>query len=326
MGRGKLNMKFIMKDKVRILTYEKRKKGLIKKAQEFSILCGVETCVILYAPKSKETPAKLEIWPSDHAKVMHVIDKYKGKPLHVRERKCFNVLDFYAIRRKKLDDEICKLRKANTEAKFSVWDDRINSFSVNQLSALLSSLDSNLESARTMIKMIKGKHQSLIEDSTENQLNQPSLDLYNQAQLSLFQRASDMEITKQQQPMFTVSSSCQPFSSNEPLQWQSVNMNPIDTSMAMVSTNGTLDFTQADGECSSSTTYSSLTPQTCYDPTTSMVGNVVLSNSWGVPVCFYGQLMPPMTPFASPTMLSFPSQAGELDRNVGDQVRSINKK
>ncbi|KAG4212021.1 hypothetical protein ERO13_A02G137901v2 [Gossypium hirsutum] len=312
MGRGKLIIKFIMKDKVRILTYEKRKKGLIKKAQEFSILCGVETCVILYAPKSEETPAELEIWPPDHA-----------KPLYVRKRKCFNVLDFCAIRRKKLDDEICKLRKANTEAKFSVWDDNINSFSVNQLSALLSRLDSNLETAR---KMIKGKHQSSIADSTENQLNQPSLDLYNQAQLSLFQRALDMEITKQQHPMFTLSSSCQPFSSNEPLQWQSVNMNPIDTSTAMVSTNGTLDFTQADGECSSSTTYRSLSPQTCYDPTASMVDNVVLSNSWGVPVCFYGQLMPPMTPFASPTMSSFPSQAGEFYRNVGDRVRSINKK
>ncbi|KAK5843266.1 hypothetical protein PVK06_005718 [Gossypium arboreum] len=87
MGRGKLIIKFIMKDKVRILTYEKRKKGLIKKAQEFSILCGVETCVILYAPKSEETPAELEIWPPDHAKVMHACHRQIQREAIVRTQK-----------------------------------------------------------------------------------------------------------------------------------------------------------------------------------------------------------------------------------------------
>ncbi|KAK8493630.1 hypothetical protein V6N12_074570 [Hibiscus sabdariffa] len=349
MGRGKLNMKYIDKDKVRVSTYEKRKKGLLKKAKEFSILCGVETCVIIYGPKSDDSLVKLEIWPPVHAEVMNVINKYKGKPLHIREKKCFNVLDFFAIRQKKLDDEISKLRKANREAKFCTWDDRINTFSVNQLSALLARLDSNLETVKNRIKMIKGNHQPLIQDSkpmilggaAETQLLDPRLNHYNnQARSSLFQKNFDMEITKQQQqqqqqqqhPMFIVPS-YNPFSSStEPLQWQPFNLNPTENPMTMVPTNGALDFTHVDGECSSSNiNHMSQSAQTFnYDPAAAsqMVDNVALNNQpWGVPICcIYGQIMQPMTPFMQPPMSSFPSQFGEPYRNVGDRNLSMNKK
>ncbi|GMI86662.1 hypothetical protein HRI_002335500 [Hibiscus trionum] len=347
MGRGKLNMKFIMKEKVRVSTYEKRKKGLLKKAKEFSILCGVETCVIIYGPKSDESVAKLEIWPPVHAEVMNVINKYKGKPLHIREKKCYNVLDFFAIRQKKLDDEICKLQKANREAKFSTWDDRINTFSVNQLSALLARLDSNLETVKNRIKMIKGNQQSLIQGSkpmilggAETQFIQPTLDLYNnQVRSSLFQKNLDMEITKhhqlqqqqqQQQPMFIVPS-YNPFSSGtDALQWQPFNLNPMENPMTMVPpTNGGLDFTHVDGECSSSISHMSSSAQAFnYDPAAAqMVDNVALNNhSWRVPICFYGQFMQPMTQFMQTPMSSFPSQFGEPFRNVGDRNGSMNKK
>ncbi|KAE8663648.1 Detected protein of unknown function [Hibiscus syriacus] len=339
MGRGKLNMKFIMKEKVRISTYEKRKKGLLKKAEEFSILCGVETCVIIYGPKSNESATKLEIWPPVHAEVMNVINKYKAKPLHVRERKCFNVLDFFAIHQKKLNDEICKLRKANREAKFTTWDDRINTFSVNQLSELLVRLESNLETAKNRIKMIKGNQQSFIEDSKpfilggpETQVIQPTLNLYNQARSSLFQKNLDMEIIKQQQqrqqPMFTVPS-YHPFSSStEALQWQPFNLNTIENPMTMLPPNGTFDFTQIGGECSSNITQRSLSPPQAfnYDPAAVQMVDV-LSNPWpGVPICFYGQIMPQMTPFVQPSMSSFPAQFDETYRNAGDRSRSLNKK
>ncbi|KAL4368773.1 hypothetical protein GQ457_05G015440 [Hibiscus cannabinus] len=341
MGRGKLNMKYIDKDKVRVSTYEKRKKGLLKKAKEFSILCGVETCVIIYGPKSDDSVVKLEIWPPVHAEVMSVINKYKGKPLHIREKKCFNVLDFFAIRQKKLDDEISKLRKANREAKFCTWDDRINTLSVNQLSALLSRLDSNLETLKNRIKMIKGSQQPLIQDSkpmilggpAETHLIDPRLNLYNnQARPSLFQKNFDMEFTKQQQqqPMFIVPS-YNPFSSGtEPLQWQPFNLNPSENPMTMVPTNGALDFTQVGGECSSSSInhMSQSAHAFNHDPAAAqLVDNVALGNHpWTVPIRIYGQIMQPMTPFMQPPMLSFPSQFGEPYRNVGDRNLSMNKK
>ncbi|XVF27530.1 hypothetical protein REPUB_Repub14bG0115800 [Reevesia pubescens] len=338
MGRGKLNMKFITKEKVRVSTYQKRKKGLTKKAHEFSILCGVETCVIIYGPKLKDSPAKLEIWPSDPAKVMNVVNKYKGKPLDVRERKCFNVFDFFAMRQKKLDDEISKLRKANIDAKFSTWDDRINNFSVNQIWALLARFDSNLEAAKKKINMMKVKHQCLIEESKSGvlarpgtQVSQPRPTLPNQARACLFQKNLDLEVTSRQHPMSGLKPfdmnvpSSYPFGSNEALRMQPFNLNPIHNSMTMLSTNGS-DFTQVDGECSSSITYNSLSPQACYDPAAPMLDNVMFNNPWGVPICFYSPIMQPITPFGQSAMPSFPSQFGEFYRDIGDQYGSKNKK
>jgi len=43
MGRRKLdNIQYIEDDRLRQITYCKRKKGLIKKAMEISILCGIK--------------------------------------------------------------------------------------------------------------------------------------------------------------------------------------------------------------------------------------------------------------------------------------------
>ncbi|OMO55878.1 Transcription factor, MADS-box [Corchorus capsularis] len=330
MGRGKLNMKLIAKEKVRLATYQKRKKGLIKKAHEFSILCGVDTCVILYGPKTKDGPSKLEIWPSDQAKVMKVINKYKSKPLDARERKSFNVFDFLDARQKKIDDEIWKLRKSNLEAKFSPWDERINNLAIDQIWALLSGFDSKLEAAKKKIKMMKEnchRHHCLIDESNQPRLNVPD----HQLRPCIFPKNFDLEVTsrqQQQQPMLGLKPfdmnvpSYYPFGPDEALPMQPFNSNPIDLSMKKLTPNG-FDYTQLDGESSSSITHnSSLSPQTGYDP---MLDKVMFNNPWGLPICFYPPFMQPMPPFghSSTAMPSFPShQYGEF---FDDQYESRNK-
>nr|GEY18653.1 transcription factor, MADS-box [Tanacetum cinerariifolium] len=52
MGRAKLRMELIKKEKTRITTYHKRKLGILKKASEFSILCDVDTIMIITPPNS----------------------------------------------------------------------------------------------------------------------------------------------------------------------------------------------------------------------------------------------------------------------------------
>lgn len=394
MGHGKLNMKLIAKENVRLSTYQKRKKSLTKKAQEFSILCGVETCVIVYGPKLKCGSAELEIWPSDPAKVTNVIEKYQNKASDLRERKSFNVFDFFALRQKKLDDEFFKLRKANTGAKFSTWDDGINNFSVNQIRALIAKLDTNLEAAKKQMEMIKGKlHQGLIEESTKSRIlvghprthviNQPRFDVpitnrqqqqpymsglksFDMMNLPSYNYPSDhfgVTSSRPQQPMsmpalqsldmnnvpsnyypFGVTSSSPPlqqqpmsglksFDMNVPsynypfggsrdvgLQMQPFNyLNPMITNSmsTMVCKNGS-GYTQVDGDISGS---SSLSAQTsCFDPTlTPILNNVLCSNPWGVPVCFYG-------PFMQPTVPSFASQFGDFYPDIADLYGSRNKK
>nr|GFA30122.1 zinc finger, CCHC-type [Tanacetum cinerariifolium] len=54
MGRAKLRMELIKKEKMRITTYHKRKLGILKKASEFSILCDVDTIMIITPPNSSE--------------------------------------------------------------------------------------------------------------------------------------------------------------------------------------------------------------------------------------------------------------------------------
>ncbi|KAJ0551569.1 putative transcription factor MADS-type1 family [Helianthus annuus] len=61
MGRAKLKMELIAKEKTRNTTYHKRKQGIIKKANEFSILCDVDTSIIIFPPNSNEP----EIWPEN---------------------------------------------------------------------------------------------------------------------------------------------------------------------------------------------------------------------------------------------------------------------
>ena len=47
MGRKKIDMKRIANDRMRQITFCKRKKGLFKKALEISQLCDVRVCMLI---------------------------------------------------------------------------------------------------------------------------------------------------------------------------------------------------------------------------------------------------------------------------------------
>ena len=51
MGRNKISIQKIKDERIRNITYYKRKKGLIKKAMELSFLCDVDILVSIY-PKN----------------------------------------------------------------------------------------------------------------------------------------------------------------------------------------------------------------------------------------------------------------------------------
>nr|GEX19171.1 agamous-like MADS-box protein AGL82 [Tanacetum cinerariifolium] len=75
MGRAKLRMELLPKEKTRITTYHKRKCGIIKKAREFTILCDVDTLMIINPPNSNET----EVWPKNPDQIKKGIASYKSK-------------------------------------------------------------------------------------------------------------------------------------------------------------------------------------------------------------------------------------------------------
>ncbi|XVF52837.1 hypothetical protein PTKIN_Ptkin05aG0050800 [Pterospermum kingtungense] len=129
MGRRKLSMKLIEPENSRAATLKKRIKGLKKKAYEFSILCDVKVCMIIFQPEFKSSPAKLEIWPSDPDQV---------------------------------HDEVAQVFKANFKSKFPTWDDRIDRFSPEQIASLLTKLDMSLEVAKKKIMSMNGDDDQVV--------------------------------------------------------------------------------------------------------------------------------------------------------------------
>ncbi|KAF9665333.1 hypothetical protein SADUNF_Sadunf16G0111900 [Salix dunnii] len=162
MGRGKLTMELICNERSRMITYHKRKKGLTKKAREFQILCGVDACVIILGPKQNNHPVDVETWPTDLVEVRRIINRFRSEGTD--RKKTQDLSYFFEARKKKVDDEIAKLRKACMEAKFPAWDNRLNLLSLEQLRELAGVFESKLDVARGWLLKLKG-NPFLMEDS-----------------------------------------------------------------------------------------------------------------------------------------------------------------
>ena len=82
MGRNKISIQKIKDERIRNITYYKRKKGLIKKAMELSLLCDVDIMVGIY-PKHISHSQLLVFCTTNN--VDFFIDKYLKNPLIKKE-------------------------------------------------------------------------------------------------------------------------------------------------------------------------------------------------------------------------------------------------
>ena len=82
MGRNKISIQKIKNERIRNITYCKRKKGLLKKAMEWSLLCDVDILVGIY-PKHI-THSQLLIYCSTN-NFDFFVDKYIKNPLIKKE-------------------------------------------------------------------------------------------------------------------------------------------------------------------------------------------------------------------------------------------------
>ncbi|KAK1559187.1 hypothetical protein Q3G72_011668 [Acer saccharum] len=71
MTRKKVKLCYIADDSTRKVTFKKRKKGLLKKVSELSILCGIDACAIVYSPYNNQP----DVWPSHHERIMKSNDQ-----------------------------------------------------------------------------------------------------------------------------------------------------------------------------------------------------------------------------------------------------------
>ncbi|WJX37115.1 hypothetical protein P8452_24917 [Trifolium repens] len=108
MARRKLKLAYIINDSKRRITFNKRKKGLIKKVDEITTLCGIEACAIIFG----ENNAQPEIWPSPVG-VHTVLSRFRGLPEMEQSKKMQNQESFLREKIQKGQEQLNKLRNEN---------------------------------------------------------------------------------------------------------------------------------------------------------------------------------------------------------------------
>nr|ASZ79980.1 MADS89 [Bambusa multiplex] len=110
MARKKVNLLRIANDSTRRTTFKKRRKGLMKKAQELSTLCDVKACVVVYG----EGEAQPEVWPSVPA-ARSILERFKAMPELDQCKKMMTQEGFLRQRITKLREQLQKSQRENRE-------------------------------------------------------------------------------------------------------------------------------------------------------------------------------------------------------------------
>ena len=114
MTRKKVKIAFIFNDSTRKETYKRRKKGIVKKVRELTILCGIPACAIISDPFDSET----EVWPNlKEAKQM--IERYQNSYMK-DERKNVNQESFLLQRITKAKEQLRMQRHDNHENELNI--------------------------------------------------------------------------------------------------------------------------------------------------------------------------------------------------------------
>lgn len=104
--RKKVKIEWIQDDAHRRSTFNKRKNGVVKKAEELHLLCGVETCVVIYG--DGESPP--EVWPS-WDKAAEMCRRFRITPVHEAGPRTMNHVSFTEDRVQKLRKQIARMER-----------------------------------------------------------------------------------------------------------------------------------------------------------------------------------------------------------------------
>lgn len=110
-----MKLAFIVNDAARKVTYKKRMKGLLKKIDELSTLCGIEACAIVYGPYEPQP----EIWPSPWG-VQNVLSKFSMMPEMEQSKKMMNQETFMNQRVMKAKEQVKKQQKDNKQKEIAL--------------------------------------------------------------------------------------------------------------------------------------------------------------------------------------------------------------
>ncbi|TKY52357.1 Agamous MADS-box protein AGL80 [Spatholobus suberectus] len=114
MTRKKVKLAYISDATARKSTYKKRKKGIIKKVSELTILCGIPACAIISSPFD----SKPEVWP-DLEGARQMIQRYLNASV-LDQSKNVNQESFIMQRIAKARDQLKKQHQENREKEMTL--------------------------------------------------------------------------------------------------------------------------------------------------------------------------------------------------------------
>jgi len=181
MTRRKVKLAFIENDSSRKTTYKKRKKGVLKKIEELSTLCGIDACAIVYGPDDHEP----EVWPS-HCGVQRVVGRFRNMPAVEKIKKMVNQESFIGQRIQKGNEQMMKLTKDNAEKELTLFmfqcltEGRVlpdeNNMTLADLKVFSSVIEQNLEEIGKRLQTLNGdKIEPNQEPQMETSVFQPQL-------------------------------------------------------------------------------------------------------------------------------------------------------
>nr|QWX93789.1 MADS-box protein 50 [Cunninghamia lanceolata] len=177
MGRAKIPIKWIPRDTSRNLTFLKRKRGLRKKVEELSILCGVEACMVCFGPQTDQQTSQdqhPDVWPN-MSKALEVIERYKRLSKEEQDKKKLDNSSFLEQRIKKLRFELNMKRKENKDLEMDImypcWDSCLNDLSVEKLRDLLEYINVKLDAVQDRINFLtRQEHETSYADVAGNDI------------------------------------------------------------------------------------------------------------------------------------------------------------
>ncbi|XP_020574153.1 agamous-like MADS-box protein AGL80 [Phalaenopsis equestris] len=115
MARKKVTLAYITNDATRRATLKKRRRGLLKKVNELSILCGVSACAVVYSPQSDQP----EVFPSSE-EAKRILTELADLPEIDKNKKMVNQRTFLEQRLMKLSQQARRLEHENKELSTAV--------------------------------------------------------------------------------------------------------------------------------------------------------------------------------------------------------------